>query len=46
MVFINSLLPAKYLNPNSVIFDDYSEITDDIVAEINEVAESITIEFP
>lgn len=44
-VFINSLLPAKHLSPNSVVFDDNSQITDDIVAEINEIAESITLEI-
>jgi alpha-ketoglutarate-dependent taurine dioxygenase len=42
MVFINSLLPAKHIAPNSVLFDDNSEIPDDLVSELNEIADKIT----
>lgn len=40
--FINSLLPAKRLSPKVVWFDDDSEITDELVAEIEEIAEKLT----
>ena len=43
-VFINSLLPAKHIAPDKVRFDDDSEIPDDLVSEINEIAEKITTE--
>jgi alpha-ketoglutarate-dependent taurine dioxygenase len=43
--FINSLLPAKHRYQNTLSFDDDSEITDDIVSELNEVAERITTEI-
>lgn len=43
-VFINSLLPAKQLNPNNIKFEDNSEISDDIMSELNEIAERITTE--
>lgn len=42
MVFINSLLPTKHTNPNSVLFDDNSEIPDDIISELNGIADKIT----
>lgn len=41
-VFINSLLPAKALIPNDVCFDDGSNISDDVMAELNGIADSIT----
>ncbi|NES02875.1 MAG: TauD/TfdA family dioxygenase [Okeania sp. SIO2F4] len=44
-VFINSLLRLKKVNPKSVCFDDDSEITDEIMSELNEIAEKITIEI-
>ena len=44
-VFINSLLAAKHLNPEIVCFDDDSEITEEIMSELNEIAERITIEI-
>ena len=44
-IFINSLLAVKHGAPNAVCFDDNSEITDDIVSELNEVAERITTEI-
>ncbi len=44
-VFINSLLAGKHLNPKSICFDDNSEITDEIISELNEIAEKITIEI-
>ncbi|MDJ0556204.1 MAG: TauD/TfdA family dioxygenase [Microcoleaceae cyanobacterium MO_207.B10] len=44
-VFINSLLPAKKINPKLVCFDDDSEITDEIISELNEIAEKITVEI-
>jgi len=43
--FINSLLPAKHRYKNRLCFDDDSGITDDIVSEINEIAEKITTEI-
>ncbi len=43
--FINSLLPAKHRYKNRLCFDDDSEITDDIVSELNEIAEKITTEI-
>lgn len=44
-VFINSLLAAKHINPETVCFDDDSEITDEIMSELNEIAERISIEI-
>ena len=44
-VFINSLLPAKTMSPNSISFDDNSEISDNIMSELNEIAEKITTEI-
>ncbi|MBW4570424.1 MAG: TauD/TfdA family dioxygenase [Tolypothrix carrinoi HA7290-LM1] len=44
-VFINSLLPTKQLNPDVLIFDDNSEIPDDVVSELNEIAERLTTEI-
>nr|WP_256386546.1 TauD/TfdA family dioxygenase [Hydrocoleum sp. CS-953] len=46
-VFINSLLAGKHLNPKgkNIRFDDDSEITDEIMSELNEIAEKITIEI-
>lgn len=44
-VFINSLLAAKHTNPELVSFDDDSEITDEIISELNEIAERISIEI-
>ena len=43
--FINSLLPAIHRYKNVVCFDDDTEITDDIVDELNELAERITTEI-
>jgi len=44
-VFINSLLPAKSLSPKVVCFDDDSEITDDIISELSEIAAKITVDI-
>ena len=44
-IFINSLLPAKEINPNLVSFDDNSEISQDIMSELNEIADRITVEI-
>ncbi|MGF1488640.1 MAG: TauD/TfdA family dioxygenase [Prochloraceae cyanobacterium] len=44
-IFINSLLAAKYFNPNLVCFEDGSEITEEIVSELNEIAERIIVEI-
>jgi alpha-ketoglutarate-dependent taurine dioxygenase len=44
-VFISSLLPAKTMSPNSVSFDDGSEITDEVMSELNEIAEKIAAEI-
>lgn len=45
MVFINSLLPAKTMSPNSVSFDDGSEIADEVMSELNEIAGKIAVEI-
>lgn len=42
-VFINSLLPTNQLNPNILNFNDGSEIPDDVLAELNEIADRIII---
>jgi alpha-ketoglutarate-dependent taurine dioxygenase len=44
-VFINSLLPTKQLNPNILKFDDNSDIPDDVMSELNEIAEKLTTEI-
>ncbi len=44
LVFINSLLPAKSMAPNSVAFDDGSEIDDELMVELNEIAKKVTAE--
>ncbi|WP_254445349.1 TauD/TfdA family dioxygenase [Anabaena sp. UHCC 0204] len=41
-VFINSLLPAMQLNPDVLRFDDDSPIPDELMAELNGIAEKIT----
>ena len=41
-VFINSLLPAMQLNPDVLKFDDDSKIPDELMDELNEIAERIT----
>ena len=38
-------MAAKHINPELVCFDDDSEITDEIMSELNEIAERITIEI-
>ncbi|WP_341525999.1 TauD/TfdA family dioxygenase [Nostoc sp. UHCC 0302] len=44
-VFINSLLPTMQLSPDVLTFDDDSKIPDDVVSELNEIAEIITTEI-
>ncbi|MHC5672871.1 TauD/TfdA family dioxygenase [Nostoc sp.] len=44
-VFINSLLPTKQLSPKILNFEDDSEISDEVVSELNEIAEKITTEI-
>ncbi|MEH2169912.1 MAG: TauD/TfdA family dioxygenase [Nostoc sp.] len=44
-VFINSLLPTKQLSPKILNFEDDSEIPEEVVSELNEIAEKITIEI-
>ncbi|MBE8998907.1 MULTISPECIES: TauD/TfdA family dioxygenase [unclassified Nostoc] len=44
-VFINSLLPTKQLNPKIINFEDDSEIPEEVVSELNEIAEKITTEI-
>lgn len=44
-VFINSLLPTKQLNPKILNFEDDSEIPEEVVYELNEIAEKITTEI-
>ncbi|SRR5579883_14911 len=45
MVFINSLLPAKNMSPNSVAFDDGSEIDNEVMLELNEIAAKIAVKI-
>ncbi|MBD2681859.1 MULTISPECIES: TauD/TfdA family dioxygenase [Nostoc] len=44
-VFINSLLPTKQLSPKILNFEDGSEIPDEVMSELNEIAEKITTEI-
>ena len=44
-VFIGSLLPAKDINPDIISFEDDSDINDDIMSELNEIAERLTVEI-
>ncbi len=44
-VFINSLLPVKSMRPNNISFDDGSEIDDEIMFELNQVVEKITVKI-
>ncbi|WP_234711063.1 TauD/TfdA family dioxygenase [Nostoc punctiforme] len=44
-VFINSLLPTKQLSPNILKFEDDSDIPEEVVSELNEIAEKITTEI-
>ncbi len=45
LVFINGLLGAKAINPNLICFDDDSEITEEIVSDLNAIADRITVEI-
>ncbi len=45
MIFINSLLPAMVISPDVVSFDDGTDINDQILSELNEIAEKITAEI-
>ncbi len=44
-IFIGSLLAAKFINPDLVRFDDDSEITEEIVSDLNAIADRITVEI-
>lgn len=44
-VFINSLLPAKQLYPDVIKFDDDSDISEEVMSEVNAIAEKITTEI-
>ncbi|MEH2455285.1 TauD/TfdA family dioxygenase [Nostoc sp.] len=44
-VFINSLLPTKQLSQKILKFEDDSEIPEEVVSELNEIAEKITTEI-
>ena len=44
-IFINSLLPAISMAPDIVSFEDGSKIDDEIIIELNEIADKITIEI-
>lgn len=44
-MFINSLLPTKQLSPKIIKFEDDSEISDEVMSELNEIAEKITTEI-
>jgi alpha-ketoglutarate-dependent taurine dioxygenase len=41
-VFINSLLPSIQLNPDVLKFDDDSQITDELMEELNGIADKIS----
>ncbi|GBF80515.1 TauD/TfdA family dioxygenase [Aphanothece sacrum] len=43
--FINSLLPAKKLTPNNVLFEDDSKILDDVMTELYDIGEKLTTEI-
>jgi alpha-ketoglutarate-dependent taurine dioxygenase len=43
--FINSLLPARKLSPNSISFEDDSKIPDDIMTELYDIGEKLTTEI-
>lgn len=45
LVFINSLLPAICMYPNSVTFDDDSEIDDEVMAQLNNIAEKLAVKI-
>lgn len=45
MVFINSLLPGMVVAPEGISFDDDSEIDNEIMSELNDIAERITVEI-
>lgn len=45
LVFINSLLPAKSMYPDSVTFDDGSDIDEDIMLQLNDIAEKLIVEI-
>ncbi|BDM83939.1 TauD/TfdA family dioxygenase [Acaryochloris marina] len=45
LVFINSLLPAKKMYPDSVTFDDGSKIDEDIMLQLNDIAEKLVVEI-
>lgn len=44
MIFINSLLPAMALASDVVSFDDGTDIDEEIICELNQIAEKITLE--
>ncbi|MDY7021537.1 MAG: TauD/TfdA family dioxygenase [Cyanobacteriota bacterium] len=45
MVFIGSLLPAIVISPDVISFDDGTKISDNIMSELNEIADKITVEI-
>ncbi|WP_242054257.1 TauD/TfdA family dioxygenase [Nostoc sp. FACHB-888] len=42
--FINSRLSTKQLSPNILKFEDDSDISEEVVSELNKIAEKITTE--
>ncbi len=44
-MFINSLLPTKQLSPNILKFKDDSDISEEVISELNNIAEKITTEI-
>lgn len=42
-IFINTLLPVKQYIPNNIVFEDGTEITDDIVQDLIEISNRISI---
>ncbi len=45
MIFINSLLPAMVFSPESLSFDDDSDIDSETMSKLNEIAEKVTVEI-
>ena len=45
MVFINSLLPAMVFYPQNISFDDGSDIDNEIMSELNGIADRMTTEI-
>ena len=45
MIFINSLLPGMVFSPETISFDDDSDIDSETMSKLNEIAEKVTVEI-